>query len=76
MKESCPLNCKCLHQCIVYKAKVTTITRYKEYYGTSEGVFKSRYNIIRNLSDTYPTLMIQDYLTTFGRLKQTGLITD
>ena len=44
MKESCPLNGKCFHQCMVYKAEVTTSTTYKEYYGTSEGEFKSRYN--------------------------------
>ena len=43
MKESCPLNGKCLHQCMVCKAEVTTNTIYKEYYGTPEGQFKSRY---------------------------------
>ena len=37
IKESCPLNGKCLHQCLVYKAEVTTNTTYKEYYGTPEG---------------------------------------
>ena len=44
IKESCPLNGKCLHQCMVYKAEVTTNTTYKEYYVTSEREFKSRYN--------------------------------
>ena len=44
IKESFPLNGKCLHQCIVYKAEVSTNTTYKEYYGVSEGEFKSRYN--------------------------------
>ena len=44
IKESCHLTGKCLHQCMVYKAEVTTTTTYKEYYGTSEGEFKSRYN--------------------------------
>ena len=44
IKESCPMNGKCLHQCMVYKTEVTTNTTYKEYYGTSEGEFKSRYN--------------------------------
>ena len=29
---------------MVYKAEVTTNTTYKEYYGTPEGEFKSRYN--------------------------------
>ena len=37
IKKSCPLNRKCLHQCMVYKAEATTNTNYKEYYGTSEG---------------------------------------
>ena len=44
IKESCPLKGKCLQQCMVYKAEVATNTTYKEYYGTSEGKFKSRYN--------------------------------
>ena len=35
MKESCPLNGKCLHQCMIYKAELTTNTIYEEYYGTS-----------------------------------------
>ena len=33
-----------LHQCMVYKAEVPTNTTYQEYYGASEGEFKSRYN--------------------------------
>ena len=41
IKESYPLNDKCLHQCMVYKAEVTTNTTYKKYYGMSEGKFKS-----------------------------------
>ena len=53
IKESCPLNGKCLHQCMVYKAEVSTNTTCKEY-GASEGEFKSRYNIhtksFRNIS--------------------------
>ena len=32
------------NQCMVCKAVVTTNTTYKEYYGTSEGESKSRYN--------------------------------
>ena len=44
IKESCTLNGKCLHQCMVYKAEVSANTTYKEYYGVSEGEFKSRYN--------------------------------
>ena len=44
INASCPLNKKFLHQCMVYKAEVTSNTTYKEYYGTSEGEFKARYN--------------------------------
>ena len=45
IKESCPLNDKCLHQCIVYQPEVNINTTYKEYRGwTSDGEFKSRYN--------------------------------
>ena len=40
----CPLNGRRQHQCMIYKAEVTTCTACKEYYGTSEGEFKSRYN--------------------------------
>lgn len=29
---------------MAYKAEITTNTTYKEYYGTSEKGFKSRYN--------------------------------
>ena len=36
IKESCSLNGKCLRQCMVYKAEVTT--------NTNNGEFKSRYN--------------------------------
>ena len=44
IKESCPLNGTYLHQCMVHKAEVSTNTIYKEYYGASDGEFKSRYN--------------------------------
>ena len=54
IKESCPLNGKCPHQCMVYKAEGSTNTTYKEYYGASEEEFKSRYNnhtqTFRNIS--------------------------
>ena len=44
IKERYTLNGKCLHQCMAYKTEVTTNTTYEEYYGTSEGELKSRYN--------------------------------
>ena len=67
IKESCPLNGKCLHQCMVYKAEVSTNTTYKEYYGASEGEFKSRYNnhtqSFRNISHINDT-ELSKYLWT------------
>ena len=41
-KPSCPLNGKCLTQCLVYKAESTTSNNSFVYYGTSEGEFKTR----------------------------------
>ena len=35
LNESYHLNGKCLHQCMVYKAEVSTNIIYKEYYGMS-----------------------------------------
>ena len=59
IKESCPLNGKCLHQFMVYKAEVTTNITYKEYYGNSEAKFKLKCNNhmqsfrhISNINDT------------------------
>ena len=67
IKESCPLNGKCLHQCMVYEAEVSTNTTYKEYYGASEGEFKSRYNnhtqSFRNISHINDT-ELSKYLWT------------
>ena len=67
IKESYPLNGKCLHQCMVYKAEVSTNTTYKEYYGASEGEFKSRYNnhtqSFRNISHINDT-ELSKYLWT------------
>ena len=67
IKECCPLNGKCLHQCMVYKAEVSTNTTYKEYYGASEGEFKSRYNnhmqSFRNISHINDT-ELSKYLWT------------
>ena len=44
IRKSCPLNGKCLRQCMVCKAEVTTNITYKEYYGTSEGESEPRCN--------------------------------
>ena len=52
---------------MVYKAEVSTNTTYKEYYGTSLGEFKSRYNnhtqSIRNISRINDT-ELSNYLWT------------
>ena len=43
-KPNCTLNGECLTQCLVYKTTSTTSRNSFNYYGTSEGEFKSRYN--------------------------------
>ena len=67
IKESYPLNGKCLHQCVVYKADVSTNTTYKEYYGASKGSSNLDTIIIRNLSERYLILITRNYPNTFGR---------
>ena len=42
-KSDCPLNQKCLSECLVYNAVVNTSTT-KNYFGTCEKSFKERYN--------------------------------
>ena len=53
---------------MVYKAEVATNTTYKEYYGTSEGELKSRYNnhtqSLRHISHINYT-ELSKYLWTF-----------
>ena len=44
VKSNCPLDGKCLHECIVYEANVVANNECKEYFGTAEGEFKLRYN--------------------------------
>ena len=44
VKDNCPLDGKCLRECIVYQANVITNNKYKEHFGTAEGEFKVRYN--------------------------------
>ena len=44
VKDSCPLDGKCLHECIVYQANIVTNNECKESFGTAEGEFKLRYN--------------------------------
>ena len=43
-KNSCPLDGKCLVECIVYEATVSTTNQTNTYFGLAEGSFKSRYN--------------------------------
>ena len=42
-RDNCPLNGNCLASCIVYKATVTTGNESKNYFGTSESEFKTRF---------------------------------
>ena len=44
VKDNCPLDGVCLHECIAYQANVITNNQCKEYFGTAEGEFKLRYN--------------------------------
>ena len=42
---NCPLDGKCLKECIVYKATVSVPNKpTRFYYGLTEGAFKTRYN--------------------------------
>ena len=43
-KNSYPLDGKCLVECIVYEATVSTKNQTNSYFGLAEGSFKSRYN--------------------------------
>ena len=43
-KDNCPLDGKCLSECIVYEATVLSTKQTKVYFGTAEGSFKSRYS--------------------------------
>ena len=67
MKDNCPLNGKCLHQCMVYKAEVSTNTTYKEYYEHRKRSSNLDTIITRNLSETFLILMTRNYPNTFGR---------
>ena len=42
-KNSCPLDGKCLVECMVYEATVSTTNQTNTYFGLAEGSFKSRY---------------------------------
>ena len=44
VKGNCPLDGKCLHECIVYQTNTITNNECKEYFGTAEREFKLRYN--------------------------------
>ena len=44
VKGNCPLDGKCLHQCIVHQVNVVTNNECKECFGTAEREFKLRYN--------------------------------
>ena len=44
VKDNCPLDGKCLQECILYQANVITNNDCKEYFGTAEGEFKLHYN--------------------------------
>ena len=43
-KDNCPLDRKCLVECIAYEARVSTMNQTNTYFGLVGGNFKSRYN--------------------------------
>ena len=43
--QDCPLDGKCLTDCVIYKATVSTDHGHKTYVGLCETAFKSRWNI-------------------------------
>ena len=43
-KGNCPLDRKCIKQCLVYRAEVQSQNTVKVYYGANDGEFKLRYN--------------------------------
>ena len=68
IKESCPLNGKCFHQCMVYKAEVSTNTTCKEYTMEHQrGSSNLGTIIICNFSEAYLILMTRNNPNTFGR---------
>ena len=69
IKEICPLNGKCLHQCKVYKEEVSTntIPPIKNTMEHQRGSSNQDTIIIHNLSETYLILMTRNYPNTFGR---------
>ena len=44
VRDNCPLDGKCLHECILYQANVITNNECKKYLRAAEGEFKLRYN--------------------------------
>ena len=47
-KQNCPLRGKCCTQSIVYKAEIQVNNTTKNYYGLTEGEFKTRYGEHKN----------------------------
>ena len=43
-KDNCPLDGKCLVECIAYEAAVSTTSQTSTYFSSAEGDFKSRRN--------------------------------
>ena len=44
VKGNCPLDGRCVHECVVYQINVATNNECKEGFGIAEGEFKLRYN--------------------------------
>ena len=44
IKDNYPLDGRCLHESLVYRANIVTNNEFKEYFGTAEGELKLSYN--------------------------------
>ena len=66
VKDNCPLDGKCLHECTVYQANVITNNQCKEYFGTAEGELKLRYSNHTMSFRPRSVQTIQGYQSTYG----------
>ena len=73
-KSDCPLNQKCISECLVYNAAAKTSTT-KNYFGTCEKSFKRDIRITRHHLKINHGKKVQSFLTTFGNWKKIARIT-
>ena len=69
IKEKCPLIRKYLLESLVYEAKEESSGKIMNYYGVTEGHFKSRYRSHTKYSTTQFTDLELNFPNKFGCLK-------